>query len=200
MKAVYRNFIITFLISAIVGCSATLLIAGSENGYAAGFIVLPLLFLFGVVSLILLITGFICLGLEKKIAPWLLLSAVLLPAGFISSAISAKYFEIGAYRQEPMVSFSDEADNVVLFKTGTTNEQIENFWDNTLSFERADGQGREHLSGVRTMTRIQPQNGREGIAFGFFPNATKEQKQIVFTKIKSSSVVDQLIENQLISD
>jgi hypothetical protein len=172
------------------------LITSSQNGYVAGFIVLPLLFLFAVASLILLVTGFVCLGLGKKSAPWLLLSAVLLPASFISSALIAKYFEIGAYHEEPMVSFSDETTSVVLFKEGMTNEQIEDFWNKTMSLERADGRGRDHLPGVRTMWREKAQNGREVMAFGFFPNATAEQRQFVFARVKSSPMVYQLIENQ----
>ncbi|HEY0658692.1 MAG TPA: hypothetical protein VGD05_09470 [Pyrinomonadaceae bacterium] len=102
MNANFRNFIITFLISAGIGCSATYLIASSDNGYVAGFIVLPLFLLFGVASLILFITGLICFGIKNKFAPWLLLSAVLLPVCFVSSAMIAKYFEIGAYYQEPV--------------------------------------------------------------------------------------------------
>jgi len=196
MKEIYRNFIITFLISIGISCGATYLVTSSQNGYVAGFVVLPLLFLFAVASLILLITGFVCLALGKKSAPWLLLSAVLLPVSFISSALIAKYFEIGAYHEEPMISFSDEATNLVLLKEGMTNKQIEEFWNKTMSLERADGRGQDHLPGVRTMGQETAQNGRAVIMFGFFPNATEEQRQFVFARVKSSPMVYQLLENQ----
>jgi hypothetical protein len=156
--------------------------------------------LFGVVSLILLISGFVCLGLEKKSAPWLLLSAVLLPASFISSVIVVKHFELGAYRQEPMISIDEGVNNIVIFREGTTNHQINDFWNRTMSIERADGRGYDHLPGLGTMMKIQARNEREAMAFGFFPNATEEQKQIVFEKIKFSPIVYQLLENQSVKE
>jgi hypothetical protein len=200
MSANFKNFIITFLTSVVIGCSATYLIASSENGYVAGFIVLPLFLLFGVASLILLISGFVCLGLKKKFALWLLLSAVLLPASFISSALIAKHFEVGAYRQEPMISIDERVNNIVIFKAGTTNDQINDFWNRTMLIERADGRGYDPLPGLGTMMKIQSRNEREAMAFGFFPNTTEEQKQFVFAKVKSSPIVHQLLENQLIKE
>lgn len=200
MKAIYRNFIITFLISGGIGCGATYLIASSQNGYVAGFIVLPLLLLIGIVSLISFIVGFICLGTKSKSASWLLLSAFLLPASFISSALTAKYFQIGAYRQEPMVSIDAGVNNVVIFKEDITNNQINDFWEKTMSLEREDGRGYDHLPGIRTLGRDKSRNGREAIVFGFFPNATEEQRQFVFTKVKSSPIVYQLLENESLKE
>lgn len=200
MNGIYRNFIITFLISLAVGCSATFLIASSENGYVAGFIVLPLFLLFGVASLILLISGFICLGVRSKIAPWLLLSAFLLPASFISSALVAKYFEIGAYYQEPMTPIPSRFSSVVVFKEGTTNDQINDFWNKTMSVERADDRGYDHLPGVRVMGQDKPRNGRETMIFDFFPSATEEQRQFVFSRVKSSPIVYQLLENESLKE
>lgn len=196
MSAVYRNLIITFLISVGIGCGATFLIASSENGYVAGFIVLPLFLFFGLTSLILFIAGLICLGVENKSAPWLLLSAVLLPASFITSALVAKHFELGAYYQEPMTSIPNGVTNVVVFKERTTNYQINNFWNKTLSVERADGRGYDHLPGVRVMGQDKPRNGRQTMVFDFFPSATEEQRQFVFSRVKSSPIVYQLLENE----
>lgn len=196
MKEVYKKIVLIFLISFIIGSGAILLVVKSENGYVAGFVFLPLFFFIALLSLILLIVGFILLGSKEKFAPWVLLSAVLIPASFISSGLAAKYFEIGAYREEPMISFTNEVSNIVLFKEGTTNDQINDFWDKTMSIERADGRGHDHLPGVRDMGSGQPQNGHKTIDFGFFPNATEEQKQFVFAKVKSSPIVYQLLENQ----
>jgi hypothetical protein len=200
MSAIYRNLIITFLISVGGGCGATILIASSENGYVAGFILLPLFLFIGVASLILFIVGLICLGVKSKSAPWLLLSAILLPASFISSAMIAKYFEIGAYHQEPMIPMSDEVNNVVVFKEGTTNDQINDFWEKTMSLERADGRGYDHLPGVRVMGQDKPRNGRETMIFDFFPSATEEQQQFVFSRVKSSPIVYQLLENESLKE
>jgi hypothetical protein len=195
MGANFRKFIITFLISVGIGCGATYLIASSANGYVAGFIVLPLFLLIGAASLILLLAGFICLGLENKSAPWLLLSGVLLPAGFISSAMVAKHFELGAYRQEPMIPISNKV-NTVVFKEGTTNDQIEDFWNKTMSVEKG---AYERLPGVGTMGR-QSRNGQETIVFDFLSNATEEQRQFVFSKIRSSPIVFQFLENETLEE
>lgn len=200
MSAVYKNLIITFLISVGIGCGAILIVASSENGYVAGFVLLPLFLFIGVASLILFIVGLVLLGLKNKSAPWLLLSAFLIPASFISSGLIAKYFEIGAYYQEPMTPFSEGVNTVVVFKEGTTNEQINDFWEKTMSLERADGKGYDSLPGIQTMMQIPPRNGREAMAFGFFPSATEEQRQFVFTRVKTSPVVYQLLENESLKE
>lgn len=196
MNAVYRNLAISSLVSIGIGIGATMLVVNSANGYVAGFVFLPLFFFIGLVSLILFIFGFICLGLKNKSWTWVILSAFLLPASFVSACLTAKCFELGAYRQEPMISFFGEVNNIVVFKEGTTNEQINDFWQTVMSSNRDDGRGYSHLPGVQTMTRIQAQNGREAITFSFFPDATEEQKQLVFTNVKSSPLVYQLLENQ----
>lgn len=196
MSANYKNFIITFLTSFVVGCGATLIVANSENGYTAGFVFLPLFFLICITTLALFISGIVCLILKSKFAPWLLLSAVLLLTFFLSSAMIAKHFEIGAYRQDPMISFSDEVSNVVIFKEGATNDQIEDFWQTVMSSKRSDGRGYETIPGVRTTMRTKPRNGQDAISFSFFSNATEDQRQFVISKIKSSPIVYQILENQ----
>ena len=193
MKAIYKNFIITFLISVAIGCWATSLIVNSDNGYVAGFVFLPLLFLIGVTSFILFIAGCIGFGFNTKSAPWLLLSAVLLPVSFFISAGVAKYLELGAYYQEPVISWSDEAKNIVLFKKGTSDDQIEDFWNKTLSSKSPDGKGYESLPGIRIVMRVQPQDGHESVSFGFFPDATEKQREYVFSRVKSSPIVYQVL-------
>lgn len=195
MRVMIRNLAITFLISAAFGCGAIIIVANSENGYVAGFVFLPLFFLICVATLVLFFVGLICLGLKNKFSASLLLAAVVLPVSFFSSAFAAKHFEIGAYYQEPMISFFDEVNDVIVFKEGTTNQQIEEFLNRTLSLERLDGRGFANLPGIRTMTRIQPRNGREAIAFGFFPNATEEQKEFVYSRVNSSPILHQLLKN-----
>lgn len=195
MTTIYRNFIITFLASVAIGCGATYLIASSENGYVAGYIVLPLFLFFGVISLILVVVGLICLAAKSDVAPWLLLSAFLLPASFLSSALIAKHFELGAYHQEPMIPIPSGISSVVVFKEGTTNDQINEFWKKTMSIEREDGRGYAHLPGVRDMGQDKPRNGQQTVIFGFFPSATEEQRQFVFSRVRSSPIVYQLLEN-----
>ena len=183
MKAIYKNFIITFLISVAIGCGATSLVVNSDNGYVAGFVFLPLLFLIGVASFVLFIAGCIGVGFNIKSAPWLLLAAVLLPVSFFSSAGIAKYLELGAYYQEPMISWSDEAKNIVLFNKGTSDDQIEDFWNKTLSLKSPDGKGYESLPGIRIVMRVQPQDGHEAVSFGFFPGQLKNKESMFFQEL-----------------
>ncbi|MCW5959674.1 MAG: hypothetical protein KIS76_05880 [Pyrinomonadaceae bacterium] len=195
-----KKFFLTFLISFGIGSGAILLVASSDNGYVAGFVFLPLFILISFLSLLSVVVGFILLVKNNKLAPWILLLGVLVPTSFISAGSAAKYFEIGAYREEPMVPFYERVDNVVIFKEGATNEEISEFWNKVLSNERKDGRGFESLPGLQTKTTIRSRNGREAMAFGFFQNATDEQKHFIFDRVRSSPVVYQLLVNQSITE
>ena len=195
-----NRIILSIFLPIALGCGAILPVVNSENGYVAGYVFFPLFLLIGLATLCLLIAGLIYLVIETKLGGWILLAAFLLPASFISSASIAKYFEIGAYRQEPMISFDDEMSNIILLKEGTNNDQIEDFWHKTLLIEESDEKGYKHRTGIGTIGRIQSRNGHEAIAFGFFPNATEEQKQIVFEKVKYSPIVYELLENQSVKE
>jgi hypothetical protein len=49
MSLTVRNLIITIVASTAVGIFGTAIIASSESGYAAGFVVLPILIVEGVI-------------------------------------------------------------------------------------------------------------------------------------------------------
>ena len=200
MSKISDRLILSIVLPLIIGCVAIMPVIYSENGYVAGFVFFPLFLLVGAASLILFVIGLIGLASKSKSAAWLLLSAILLPASFISLGLVAKFFELGAYRQEPMTSISDGVNNIVVSKEGTTNAQINDIWEKTMSLERADGKGYEHLPGLGTMMQIQSRNGHEAMAFGFFSSASEEQRQVVFSKVKSSPIVYQLLENQSVKE
>ena len=87
----------------------------SENGYVGGMMVLPLLLLISVLCLFLLIAGIFNFILGNKSLGLCLLSMVFsLPASFILFCLIAKYFEIGAYRQDPMIPFPVAANIAIL--------------------------------------------------------------------------------------
>ena len=50
-----------------------------------------------------------------------------------------------------MISIDDGVNNIVIFKEGTTNDQINDFWNRTISLERSDGKGYDHLPGLGTI-------------------------------------------------
>jgi hypothetical protein len=178
-----------------LGALAILLVVRSENGYVAGYVFFPLLILVFLVSIVLFVAGLITLIFNEKTGVVVVLSAVSLLAGFIGSGLIAKQLQLGAYREEPMVSWPAEVSNAVLFKKGTTDEQINDFLDNTLSVKDADGRGHWTLPGVRDIGRLSAHDGHEVIEFGFFPSATDEQKQYVYERVRSSQIVFELREN-----
>jgi hypothetical protein len=102
----YKALGISSMFTFVVGLSMALLVITSENGYIGGM-VFGLLF-FALLFLVPILLIFTILGftLENKTVGFcLLISTILLPASFIAVCVFAKYFEIGAYRQEPMIPF-----------------------------------------------------------------------------------------------
>jgi hypothetical protein len=175
-----------------LGVLAIFPIVQSENGYVAGFAYIAILFFIASVSLLTGIVGLIMLALRKQAGPFLLIVALLIPVGFFGSAVAAKFFELGSYREEPMVSLLPEVSNVVIFKKGVSPEEIDRFWGQTLSSEREDGRGRGHLPGIRVMGSLPLQNTHEAMEFQFFDNATEEQRAYVYSRVSTSVIVEEL--------
>jgi len=192
MKLNPKGLIATIIISLAIGSSGTAIIASSENGYVAGYIVLPIMILTGVVSLVLFISGFV--SIKEQIGPYLLIASVLIPTFLIGSAVLAKVFQIGAYREEPMISWPAKSANIVIFKTGTTNDQINLFMDDVISNQRADG-GSWPLPGIQDMGRLGQKDGHEVLEFSFFGTATDEQKELVYSRVISSPIVTQFLKS-----
>lgn len=193
MKPVYKYLLVTIVSALGLGVLAIAPVVNSDNGYVAGFVFLPLLFLIGIIAFILFFVGLVTI--TKKAGPYLLLSALLLPTGFFGAALIAKQLELGAYREEPMIPFTPQVANIVLFKKSATHAQIEHFLENTLSTQRPDGRGHEHLPGVQGTGRLSPRDGHEVVDFSFFANATDDQKRYVYDRIRSSPIVYELREN-----
>jgi hypothetical protein len=191
MKLTIKGLIVTTIISIAIGSAGTAVIAGSENGYVAGFIVLPILILTAVLSLILFIIGLVVI--KKQIGRYLLLASILIPTFLIGSALLAKEFQIGAYREEPMMSWPAESTNIVIFKTGTANEQINSFIDEVISNQ--GDRGSWPLPGIRDIGRLEQKDGHEVLEFGFFESATDKQKEFVYSRVISSPIVTQLLKN-----
>lgn len=149
--------------------------------------------LIGAISLVLILAGIITI--KKKVGPFLLLSALLVPTGFIGAALFVKQLEIGAYRESPMVPMISDVSNIVVFTQGVTDDEISGFWDGTLSIDREDGKGHYPLPGIRSIGRLSARDGHEVVEFDFFPTATGEQREYVYTRVRSSPIVFRLFEN-----
>ena len=101
------GFTITAAASAGVAMVPIAIFASAENGYIAGYLVLPVLFLMVAIFIFLGITAVIFIAKEKfAIALYLFVSIILVPAFAYGWALTAAHFEIGAYRVEPVRPFA----------------------------------------------------------------------------------------------
>lgn len=192
MKSVYKNLLITTVCSIGIGALAIVPIVTSDNGYVAGFIVIPLLILVCAIALILFIAGLTTI--TKKVGPYLLLSSALLPLGFFGTAMTSKYFEFGAYREDPIRPIIPPIANKVIFKADATHEEVQNFWKEVLSIPTGES-GEYTRPGIQSISSSLPENGREVVLFSFFENATDAQKADIRTRIEAYNPVDQYLEN-----
>lgn len=91
---------------ATIGSIPTAILASADNGYVAGYAILPLLLLLSIVCICLFVCAVIFIAKEKFVVGlYFLLAVLLVPAFWVGSAMAAKHFEIGAYRVEPMRPF-----------------------------------------------------------------------------------------------
>lgn len=98
-----KGVAITGVLSALTGAIPTAIMASSENGYVAGFVVLPLLLLELVLCILLLVAAVVFIAKNKfAVGLYLILSVPLIPACTIGSALAAKHFEVGVYRVSPI--------------------------------------------------------------------------------------------------
>jgi len=192
MKPIYKRLTIATVVSLAAGCLGTAFVARSENGYFAGFVALPVLLVYGIVSVVLLVYGLVTI--TKPTGPFLLLAAVLIPAFSIGSALLAKHFEVGAYREEPMRPIVPSIANKVIFKKDATHEEVQNFWSEVLS-DRVGASGKRTRPGIQGISSNPPENGHEVVTFSFFENATEAQIADVRSRILAYPPVDQYLEN-----
>lgn len=87
------------------------------------------------------------------------------------------------------------ADLLIYFNSGLSQDEINAFSKNVLSRPHPEGRGDYLPPGVRTFLRIRAVEGHKGIAITFFPSATYEQRQELITSIKASPLVYRVLEN-----
>jgi hypothetical protein len=195
-----KNLLLSVLLPLGLGVLAILQVINSANGYVAGFVFLPLLILIVLGTLGLFIAGAIVTGMKGRPGLWVLLSAPMLFCGFFGGAMVAKQFEIGAYREDPMIPMTPPVTNIVLFKKDITNDQMNQFWNETLSTSRPDGRGHDNLPGLQGIGRLGDYDGHDVVEFSFFESATEEQRQYVYARVESSPYVFELRKNVLSKD
>jgi len=194
MRSKSRGILTACVLSIAGGIFVTAIIASSDNGYAAGYVVLPLLILEILLCLILFLVGVVLTIQNRPIGLYLLLSVLLLPLATVGSATLAKQLELGAYRVEPMSSVIPPVANKIVFQREVSSEEVQAFWHEVLSQPSSSGSGEDHIPGIQTVSLGSEQNGSRTIVFSFFAEATEEQKSMVRQRIGRSPKVYQLLE------
>lgn len=87
---------------------------------------------------------------------------------------------------------------VIFFNVDATHDQIENFWQETLSTKSK--QGHWPRDGISQILRLLPVQEHEGIAVTFFPNATPAQREEIKARVKSSPLVYKVFEDVIPQD
>lgn len=188
MNKYLKYAIVSGLLAVSVGICGTAIVVQSENGYVGSMMYGPLIMAFGVLCFLTLFGGLVTL--TKPAGPALLLATLLLPVSFLGTAGIAKYFEWGAYREEPMVSFPPPIANKVVFRSDATDEQIERFWTHIIGTSDSEG-GMSFRPGVRSATR----SGHRTITSAFRDDATEEEKDYIRERIRNYRPVHQYLEN-----
>ena len=81
------------------------------------------------------------------------------------------------------------ADLIVYFKTDATQQQIDDFWNNVLSYPDPKGGGRLLRPGVGRLSRVQPVEGHEGIAVIFYWDTANSERAELRRLIDASPMV-----------
>jgi hypothetical protein len=101
-----RSISIGGVISVAVGLACSGIVVFDENGYVASMTFVIVFFLLLTAALIVLIAGLVGLAAQdRRIGVFLIVVSVLTPASFLAFCFLAKGLGIGAYREEPMISF-----------------------------------------------------------------------------------------------
>jgi hypothetical protein len=186
----HTRVFLAFILPLVVGCVLLLPVINSDNGYVAGFVFLPLFLLVLLLSIVLFVASLIAIGVKGRPGMWWLPSGPLVFAGFFCLAVVAKQFEIGAYKEDPMVSFPPPIANKAVFKPDATEEEIDRFWTHIIGYPD-EQEGMSFRPGILAAAR----SGNRVITFAFRDDVTDKQKNDVRERIKNYEPVFQYLEN-----
>lgn len=181
------------IVSLGLGGLAIVPVVRSDNGYIGSIVMLPMFLIVAVATIILGVLSIVMLAVKRSAAPFFLTAALLIPCGFFGGATVSKYFELGAYYQEPMRPIVPAVANKVVFKRDATHDEIQEFWRTVLS-EPHNVSGSMTRPGVRGIGNNTPENGHEVVTFVFFETATDEQRADIRRRIMAYPPVLQYLE------
>ena len=90
------------------------------------------------------------------------------------------------------------ADLVIFFKVAASHDEIESFWEQTLSTRSEKGHWPR--PGIRDIMRLFAVQDHEAIAVTFFPDATQAQRDDIRARVKSSPLVFKVMEDVVPQD
>ena len=97
------------------------------------------------------------------------------------------------FHEEMIPLDPDVADLIILFKPEASHDEIENFWQETLSMRQEKGSWPR--LGIRDIGRIPSIHGHEAVMVNFFPSATESEREDIKSRVKSSPIVYKVFEN-----
>ena len=109
----------------------------------------------------------------------------------LAVCVSACNDEERAYPIGPEVT----ADLIVYFKTNTTQQQFDDFWNSVLSYADPSGRGQFLRPGVTRLSRVASVEGHEGIAIILFSNASESERAELRRGIDASPIVFTVLED-----
>lgn len=88
-----------------------------------------------------------------------------------------------------------KASLVIVFKSDTTDEQVEAFWRNVLQVLDQSGRGHRFREGISSTLNVSPIDGHQALAVQFQEDATQAQREEIKARIKRTPLVYKLFEN-----
>jgi len=186
----WRVFAVVAFASIVIGFSGAKILANEKIGYVAGYTWFGLMLIGRPLVLGLLLAGAI-LNLFPRTRWFGILGIVAALLVVVSAFTSFRILDaLGKvrYKHEQMVPLVPAmADLVIFFKKDASHDQVEAFWQDTLSTKQ--GTGHWHRPGVGSILGHRPVQGHDVLVVSFSPNATDAQRNDIKAGIVSSPIV-----------
>jgi|GEM_PF-3325156 len=184
------------LISMGLGFTGAKILANETIGYLAGYTWFALMLVgLPLVLGLLTIGAFLIFSERTRWTGFLAISAAFL----IATSAFASFKTLDAlgmvhYKHEQMVPIIPEVAQLVIFlKTSATHDEIQSFWNETLSTKQ--GTGSWPRAGIRDILRHGTVSDHEVIVVGFFPSAYEAERNNIRSIVASSPLVFKFFEN-----
>jgi hypothetical protein len=110
------------------------------------------------------------------------------PAGLgASAALAVLVFVVLRWLSTP------PPDLIVYLKAGATNDDVNQVWSEVLQKPHPSGNGRQHLEGIRSLSRADGADG-PGIRVGFQPGTSRTRRAQIRTAVLASPLVARAVD------